>query len=199
MTDALDPRDLMSIPSEVIDASEKELNNFVLNIPKGVERDKRSVARWTETVVVEAAQRTNTVGNEGEQNTIFTVKLKVLPVGESENVGKIFTSWMRVNFGAFAGRSDTSGKKDPKKQRIMSTMSLKKMKQFASAAGVDLSGGWTPEIFDALFPLDTAFPDATSVLNGQNFLVVMTDAPNRKFPDRPNQQDVESVVPAEGV
>ena len=193
MTDFLDPRDHMSIPPEAVANADKS-GGFLLLVPDHAERDNRGVTRWTETIVIESAKRSEVVGKDDQQNTVFTVKAKVLPTEGTVNAGKTLMLWMRINFGALAGRTDTSGKKDAGKQRTMSNMSLKKLNQFARATGIDLSAGWTPEIFDALFPLDTAL-NGESALDGQNLVVVMIESTR----NGKTNQEPESILAVEGM
>ena len=115
-------------------------------------------------------------------HTIFVLKVKVLP--DSVNTGRVKTEFMRVNFPAL--------KDGPEGQRMMSIITIRKLKSIAEAAGLETSDGLTSDILSALFP---AQGETDSILLGQRFVMTYADNSNKKRNDE-NQQDLEAAAPA---
>lgn len=176
--------DLNFSPAE-LDAAEK-LVGYNLRIPKSAVV-KGSRSSWLETVVVEEAVREDKESSSGAAHTVFSMKAKVIPGPvESDNIGRYRTEYLRINQGALKGRTDTSGKNSPQNEAQMSAMSLKKLKQIAVAAGLDLSGGLTADVLNVLFPVrDTG----VSVLSGSKLAVTVTNNNAKQQPNGEDQQE----------
>lgn len=187
--------DDLNLNPEQLDAV-AALAGFNLIVPEGTPR-KKGVARWTEYVTIEEASREKETSAKGATRTVFTLKAKVIPGPGTtgDNVGRSVNEFMRVNFGVLKGNVAAAGANEVKKELTMSAMALATLKQLVQAAGLDLSGGLTTEILDALFP-----EGGTSVLIGQHFSYVITNNEGNKNPNGENNQGVSAVFAApEGV
>jgi hypothetical protein len=185
----------LNFSPEELEAADK-LVGFNLIVPKtAVVKGSRS--SWMEYVVVEEASREEKISSKGSQHTVFTLKAKVIPGPgvESGNIGRYKTEWFRVNPGAMKGRTDTLGSASMAGQITMSALSLKKLRQIAAAAGLDLSVGLTNEVLNALFP-----EDGQSVLLGQKLAVTITEDSSKKDDKGESQQEFSAILKApEGI
>ena len=175
------------------------LAGFNLAVPATAAR-KKGVARWTEYVTVEEAYRELEVSEKNSATrTVFSLKAKVIPGPgtTNDNVGRPLNDFMRVNFGVLKGNNASAGTNDPKKELTMSAMALSTLKMLAQAAGIDLTGGITKTILEALFPLEG---QGQSILVGQHFAFVVTNDENRQTPRGENTQGISAILKApEGV
>jgi hypothetical protein len=191
---SLNLSDMNLTPEEL--AASDSLSGFNLQVPAIAEAGrKKGVARWTEYAVVEDAYREDAAGGEGQDRTVLILQAKVIPGGTDDvNVGRVNSQFLRVNFGVLKGRTDTVGQGDINKEKTMTSMSMKKVKQLIVASGLDLSAGITGEVFNALFPI--AANSAGGLLIGQRLTLGMKDDANRKAPSGANGQEVENFLRA---
>jgi hypothetical protein len=186
--------DMNLTPEET--AAAESLIGFNLQVPASVGRDGKGYARWNEIGVVEGAFREDKPGTEGQVRKQFTAKVKIVPAGaDSINVGKVKLERMLVNFGALKGVKGAEGAGSLDDEKGMSARSIKKIKQLAVAAGLDLSAGVTGMVLDALFPIENTTP---SVLLGTRLALSMSDGPNKKRPEYGNNQNVDNFLRIEG-
>lgn len=188
----------MNLTPEELAASDK-LSGFSLQVPPVADAGrKKGIARWNEYAVVEDAYREDAPGAEGQDRTVLVLQTKIIPGGSETNVGRVSTSFLRVNFGVLKGREDTVGQGNLGSEKTMTSISMKKVKQLIVAVGVDLSAGITGETFDALFPV--AGNSAAGLLVGQRLTLQFKDDSTRLNPSGGNNQEVENILRApEGV
>lgn len=173
------------------------MTSFNLIVPSSVGRDAKGYARWVEMGTVESANREDKPGNQGEQRTQFVAKIKIVPSGSStpsDNVGKPKFERMLVNFGVLKGKAGAAGAGSADSERLMSAMSIKKIKQLAVAVGLDLSAGLTGTILDALFPVEGG---NASVLIGTKLALSISDVKS-KDPQYGNNQNIDNFLRVEG-
>lgn len=172
------------------------MTSFNLIVPSTVARDGKGYARWNEIGTIESASREDQTGNHGEQRIQFTAKIKIVPSGgpNNDNVGKTKYERMLVNFGVIKGKAGAEGSGDAGSEKIMSAMSIKKIKQLAVAAGLDLSAGVTGAILDALFPLENT---TASLLLGMRLALSISDVASGN-PKYGNNQNVDNFLKIEG-
>jgi len=172
-------------------AAAEAMVGFKLAIPTGATRNAKGYASWTETGVIDKAIRKDVVGQNGAQRVEFLAVVKIVPVGiDSPNVGKQKWESMLVNYGALKGVAGSAGTGSIDNEKFMSARSLKKLKQLAAVVKLDLSGGLSPAILDAMFPEEGG---KTSVLLGTKVAVIMSDSPSDSL-QYGNNQNVDSFL-----
>jgi hypothetical protein len=128
---------------------------------------------------------------------VFEMHSKVIPGPgtTNDNVGRTVGAFMRVNFGVVKGNAAAAGANEVKKELTMSAMALQQLKQIVQAAGIDLSGGLTTQILDALFP-----ETGQGILVGQRFAIVVSNDDSKQNPNGENNQNISAYLKApEGV
>lgn len=187
----------MTLSPEVLAAVEKLGNSgFNLKPPDGIARDDKGNARWQELVTVEDAHRQSVTGSLGQQRVQFILKGKVVPYGSngtSSNVGRLYTLFILVNFGAARGDNTTLGSGDMGKEQTMTSISLRRLKQLLAAVGTPLTSGVNGEMLAQLFPENGA---GTSPLVGLRLVYGVRDNEKQKTPKGENKQDVENILRA---
>lgn len=194
-----DPMNEFNLDADVLAQYEKLASSgFNLLVPEGVARDNKQNARWQEAIVIESASRTKKTGNKGQDHTQIIVKSKVIGFGNSESVGKPYTIFLTLNFGAVEGKG--IGTNDQKNEVQMTAMSVKKMRGLLAASGIDTSAGIQSEVFDQCFPLADAQGNAPqSAIAGQTVIISLVDKGAKKRENGGgNQQDVEGILPYSG-
>jgi len=190
LTDAL--KDMNMTPEE-LEQSDKGAG-WNLLVPEAAERGrKKGVARWIEYAEVLDAYHRDEVSDRGAQRLVCELVYKIIPGGDGENAGRQGTLYMRLNPGLAKGKN-TLGQHDPKKESLMHSMSMKKIKQLLVASGLSVEAGLTEEVFTALFP--RAEDSAGGILIGRKLAFFMKDDKNRPSPNGENNQEPENITAA---
>lgn len=189
----------MNLTPDELEQSDKSAGWNLSVPPKAEAGRKKGVARWLEFVKVKDAYRTSEAGKEGQDRMVANLEYKVIAGGDNpENEGRAGTIFLRLNPGVAKGRTDTLGQGDAKKENIMHSMAMKKIKQMMVAVGLPLTQGLTAETFDALFPEGSE--SQNGILIGRNLAFQMKDDASRKSPAGENNQEPENILTApEGV
>jgi len=149
-----------------------------------------TVRRWTEVVVVEGAELKEGPSTKGATHHVFILKTKVVPGGSDANVGRWVTDFIRVNFSLIKGNAAAAGTNSPASELTMSSMNLKKLKQLAVVAGLDLSTGLTADILNALFPSD----GSASLLAGTKLAISMSQNSLKLGPSGEPNQNIDNFL-----
>jgi len=182
----------LTIPKELMAEAEDMLNqSFNLKVPPGAEAQRKNgYAQWSEVIVIEDAHH-EVVEKNGNVHTVFSLKSKVLPAGDTVNGGRSHTVFNRINYPALAAGGDDG-------QRKMSLGSVHRLKQIAVAAGLDIEEtGLTGDILSTLFPLQGTATDMSggSPIIAKRFVISVRDNANRKY-NNENQQDTVAFAAA---
>lgn len=175
----------LTIPKELMTEAEDMLNSsYNLRVPPAAEAARKNgYAQWSEVIVIEDAYH-EVAEKNGNVHTIFALKSRVLPAGNTVNGGRSHTVFNRINYAALAAGSEEG-------QRKMSLGSVHRLKQIAVAAGLDIeTTGLTGDILSTLFPLQGTADDmgGNKPLVSRRFVVSIRDNANKKY-NNENQQD----------
>lgn len=185
----------LSIPKELLDeAGEALTQGFNLKVPPASEEARKNgYARFSETVVVEDAYR-ETVEKNGNTQTVFALKTRVLPSDGTINAGRMFNVWNRINYKE-AADPDPDNKNGQKK---MSMKAIRVLKSLIIASGVDLAetGGMSGDLLAAYFPVKDSFDvDGGEVQRSpfieKKYLISISDNANSQW-NGENNQEAES-------
>lgn len=194
----------LGIPKSLMDDAESMFQTgFQLTVPPDAEAKRnKGYARWPELFTVEKAYREVKETEGGATHVVFAVKGQIMPVGDTKNGGRSFTAWNRCNYAAMAavenalksGNQEAIDAAKDDGQYKMSRGAVKKLKQIAVVAGVDLTQtDLTGPLLQALFPLKDVEENVSS-LDGQTFKVSMLDNANRQWQEK-NQQEIDAWAP----
>jgi hypothetical protein len=180
----------LSIPQELLDEAGDILSGgFNLKVPKEAEaRRTKGFARFTEKVVVEDAYR-ETVEKNGNTQTVFALKTKVLPREGGINTGRMFNVWNRINYLALAD-ADPDNVNGQKK---MSMGAIRRLKSLVIATGISLENGLNGDLLATLFPAKDSFEvDGGDVVKSplveKKYLVSINDNANSTYNGENNQE-----------
>ena len=157
---------------------------------------KGGVARWLEFVKITDAYRDDEAGKQGQTRLLLTLQYEVIAGGDSdENVERTASLFLRLNPGFVnAGRTEALGQGDPKSEKTMHAMAMKKLKQIMVAAGLSLNQGLTADVLNSLFPEPSN--SIGGALRGTRLAFLMKDNEGRKGPNGENTQEPENILAA---
>ena len=157
---------------------------------------KKGIARWLEFVKIEDAYHEDNVGEQGQIRLLLTVQYRVIAGGDCpENTDRTGSLFMRLNPGFVVMKRDEAlGQGDPKKESIMHSMAMKKLKQIMVAVGLPISQGLTKDMMRMMFP--PASDSASGALISQKLAFQMRDNANKQGPSGENQQEPENILAA---
>jgi hypothetical protein len=189
----------MNLPVEILTEADGLLSGgYNLAVPADAEADRKNGwARFTEYASVESAHREEVEGKEGQKRTNFVVSFKILPFNNSPNGGKTKHDFNRLNFGALRGEQSAVGTGNLESEKKMSAMSLRKIKQLLTVAGVDLSAGLSGDLLAAFFPQQGTADDLTdtSPLVGCKVAITISDNAGKQYQGA-NRQNLDTILPA---
>lgn len=187
----------LTIPQELVAEAEELLsNNFNLKVPPAAEAARKNgYAQWSEVVVIEDAYR-EVVEKNGNTQTVFGMRTKVLPAGDTVNGGKSYGIFNRINYPILRKVEELT---EPEtKQKDMSMGAINRLKGIAVAAGLDIeAAGLSNDILSMLFPLQGTAEDmdGEKPLVGKRFMISVQDNSNRQYMGN-NQQNVKAFADA---
>lgn len=126
--------DNWDIPADILDEAEKsgQRGAYHLNTPENARASQKNPRKkfWNEDGRIMLAQKVTRVGKSGRPHTVYTVKLEI-GAGSGYNIGSKLFARMAICKPAIDARDTSNG------EYIMSINSIRSLKQFLDALGID--------------------------------------------------------------